>query len=452
MRKISIVLSVTVLGAMILAACGGAATYTNVPNTNVPPATSAATETSVVGSATATEVPSATEAPAEGTATGAAGTPGIPVTGQANSDRLSNELHFTVLDQTGKQIGKVEDMVLDLSKAQVLYVIVNAAGKKIPVPWALLKVGTGSTSSNATGQQKNAFILQTDTDTLKNAPDFNLKNLPPMGESPDSWDIAIRKYWEGGGITSSNNTPSPVGTAATNMTATATSTSNGTNAGTGNTTSTPTSAVSAGTGQATGTGQGATSIQGVQLASKVLGAKLTVGLASLNLTTPFASSAATSVATSTPSSGTSAATSTPGTGTGVATSTPGTATAVATSTPSAGTSAATSAPSTSTGAKNLSATIDDLIVNMDSGNILYIVVKTNFDNGEHLIPAPLNLLQWDGDNQAFVLNIEAATLQSAPSFTSDQFPDLTAPGWNSEFDTFWQSNGSGNGAQATATP
>ena len=431
MRKISIVLSVMVLGSLILAACGGRAANTNVPNTNVPPATSAATETNVAGSETATEVSTATEVPTEGTATSTTETPGIPVTGQANADRLSKELDFKVLDQSGKQVGKVDDMVLDLSKAQVLYVIVNT-GKKIPVPWALLKAETGSTSSTATGQQ-NAFILQADTDTLKNAPEFNLKNLPPMGESPDSWDIAIRKYWQGSSATSGNNTPSPVETPATNMTATATSPSNST-----------------GTEQATGTGQGAISIQGVQLASKVLGAKLTVGLASLNLTTPSASAAGTSVATSTPSSGTSAATSTPGTGTGVATSTPGTATAVATSTASSGTSAATSAPST--GAKSLSATIDDLIVNRDSGNILDIVVKTNFDNGEHLIPVPLELLQWDADNQAFILNVEAATLQSAPSFTSDQFPDLTSPGWNSGFDTFWQGNGSGNGAQATATP
>jgi hypothetical protein len=48
---------------------------------------------------------------------------------------------------------------------------------------------------------------------------------------------------------------------------------------------------------------------------------------------------------------------------------------------------------------------------------------------------------------------------SVPSFKSDEFPDLTMPGWNSEFDSFWQNNasggasgtGSGTGTQATAT-
>jgi hypothetical protein len=103
----------------------------------------------------------------------------------------------------------------------------------------------------------------------------------------------------------------------------------------------------------------------------------------------------------------------------------------------------------------LSATIDDMIVDTASGDILYIVVKTNFSDGEHLIPVPLGLFKLDSDNAAFVLNIDAATLQNAPSFQKDQFPDMTTSGWNSEFDSFWQNNGTGSGAgtglQATAT-
>src|SRR6266540_1164738 len=406
MRKFSILLSVLALAAMILAACGGEETSTNIPSTSVSPVTIEATETSVAGSSTATEAP--TEA------TNTPSTPGIPVTGGANSDRLSNELHFTVWDQSGKQVGKVDDMVLDLSKAKVIYVVVNAGGKKIPVTWAFLKVGPASASSYP-NEQQNAFTLQADTDTLKNAPVLDLKNVPELGAEPDSWDIKFRNYWKEGGATSGNNTPSPAGTAVTDMTATATSTSN--SAGTGASSATSTPATSLGTSQGTGTGQGAISIQGVQLASKVLGAKLTVGVPSLSLST-----------------------STPGAG--------------------ASTGLATSTPSISTSTKNLSASIDDLIVNTHSGDIMYIVVKTNFDDGEHLIPVPLRPLQLDAENQAFILNLEPAMLQNAPFFQKDQFPDLTMPGWNSEFDSFWQTNGSGGGSgtgsgpgtQATATP
>jgi hypothetical protein len=456
MRKIGILLSVLILAAMILAACGGEETSTSIPTQNVPPTTVEVTATSEVGTGTATEVPT------EGIATGTPGTPGIPITGAANSDRLSNELKFTVLDQSGKQVGKVDDMVLDLSKAKILYVVVSAE-KKIAVPWAFLKLGTDSTSGNTSGQP-NAFILQTDTDRFKNAPEFDLKNMPQLGESPDSWDISFRKYWsQGGGAASGNTTPSPAGTAVTDMTATATSTSN--NSGTGNATSTP--ATSAGTSQGSGTGQGATSIQGVQLASKVLNAKVTVGtqVPVLGTSTPGAGGLTTSTpspsggtVTSTPStsggSGLATSTSTSSSGTSLATSTPSTSGSTVTSTPttsSSSTGLATSMPSTST--KTVSATIDDMIVNTDLGEIMYIVIKTSFDDGVHLIPVPLRLLKFDSENQAFGLDIDAAMLQNAPFFQSDQFPDMTTPGWNSEFDSFWQNNGSGGtGSQATPTP
>lgn len=426
MRRFSMVLSVLVLAAMILAACGGEETSTSIPTENIPQTTVEVTATSEVGTGTATEVP--TEVSTEGTTTV---TPGIPVTGQVNSDRLSKELDFTVLDQSGKQVGKVDDMVLDLSKAKVLYVIVSAE-KKIAVPWAFLKLGTGSTSSNKNGQP-NAFILQTDTDTFKNAPVFDIKNMPQLGAEPDSWDISFRKYWSGGGAASGNNTPSPAGTAVTDTIATATSASNNTT--TGSATPTPALSTGAGTSQGTGIGQGATSIQGVQLASKVLNAKVTVGAQDLGL------------GTSTPGAA--------GTGTNAVTSTPGTGSALATSTPTAGTSAVTSTPGTSTTAKNVSATINDLIVNTASGDIMYIVIKTSFDDGEHIIPVPLSLFKLDSENEAFVLNVDATMLQNAPFFKSDQFPDMTIPGWNSEFDSFWQNNGSGGtgtGSQATPTP
>ena len=448
MRKVSLLLSIVILAAMILAACGGEQTATNLPSTNVPPVTIEVTPTSAAGSAT----PAESSTPGGGsTETTMTSTPGIPVTGTTNADRLSNELKFTVLDQSGKQVGNVDDMVLDLSKAKVLYVVVNAGGKKIPVPWAFLDLGPASASSYPNDQQKT-FTLKTDTDTFQKAPALELKTVPGLGQAPDSWDIAFRKYWAGG-TTSSTNTPTAAGTAAPDTTATATGTSNGAGTGTGNATSTP--ATSAGTVQGTGTGQGATSIQGVQLASEVLGAKLTVGAEALapGTSTPGAAGGSTS-ATATVSPGTSATTSTPGSA----------GTSVATATSNAGTSQTTATPSAGATAANLNAMISDMIVNNDAGEIMYLVVKTNFDDGEHLIPVPLRLLQLvssgpasdtgEPANQSFVLNIDPTTLQNAPFFKNGEFPDMTMPGWNSEFDSFWQNNGSaqGTGVQATATP
>jgi hypothetical protein len=102
----------------------------------------------------------------------------------------------------------------------------------------------------------------------------------------------------------------------------------------------------------------------------------------------------------------------------------------------------------------VSGTIEDLIVDTDSGDVMYIVVNASFDDGERWIPVPLGLFQWDGSS--FSLNADGTMLQDAPFFQDGQFPDTTMGGWNSEFDSFWQNSGagggSGSGSDATATP
>jgi sporulation protein YlmC with PRC-barrel domain len=343
MRKISILLSTLVLAAMVLAACGGGATSTNVAG-SPPPVTVDATE-EMTATESPTEVGSTTE------------TPGVPVTGDINPARLSNQLDFTVWSQDGEQIGDVNDMVLDLDNSRVAYVVVGTGGfldlgeREILVPWESLQLQTGS--GDTTGGQQNAFILQTELDTFRNAPDFDLTaNLPDTGQAAGDWDLDVRNYWQGGGT-------------------------------------------GAGTDQATATA----------------------------------------------GTGTDLATATPGTGTDLATATPGTGTDLATATPGTG---------TDQGLGNMDVTIDDMIIDTDNGDILYMVVNALMDEGERWIPVPLSLVQWNAGTGAFVLDTNPAALHDAPSFQDGQFPDTTTSGWNSEFDTYWQNNG-GTGGTGTGT-
>jgi hypothetical protein len=102
----------------------------------------------------------------------------------------------------------------------------------------------------------------------------------------------------------------------------------------------------------------------------------------------------------------------------------------------------------------MTATVEDMLIDTATGDIMYIVLNTNSGN-DQLIPVPLSMFQWDSTTQGFGLNMDATMLQNAPSFPSDQFPDTTASDWHSEFDTFWQSNGNNSGGtstQVTATP
>src|SRR6187455_2840536 len=107
MRKYSILLSMLVLVAVVLTACGGGATSTNVVE-SPPPVTVDSTEDI---SGTATESPTDVMTTTE--------TPGVPVTGDVNPARLSNQLDFTVWSQDGEQIGEVDDMILDLDNTRV---------------------------------------------------------------------------------------------------------------------------------------------------------------------------------------------------------------------------------------------------------------------------------------------------------------------------------------------
>lgn len=456
MRKLTILLSMLVLAAMVLAACGAEETTTPT----VPPVTMEATPTDDM---TVTEVPTMDETATE--------EPGVPVTGEVNPARISNQLDFDVWTQDGQQIGEVEDMILDLDNRSVAYVIIGTGGfldigeKEIAVPWESLELqtgtgtstgqdqatatpeaGTGGTGTDQTATPEagtggtgtdqstatpdagtdpgasmgdaNAFILLIDQATLENAPEFDLNTLPEMGQSAADWDADIRNYWQGGGTGAGQATADPNATTDPNATAMpeATATTDGTGTDQGQATATQ----DAGAGQDQGTGQ-VQPLQGVMLASDILGATLTLG--------------------------------TQDQGVGQATADPNaTVDPNATTDPNATALPEATSDGTVTDQGDVTATIEDLIVDTDTGDIQYIVVNASFTDGERWIPVPLGIFQWDAASGSFILNADGTMLQNAPSFQEDLFPDTTVDEWDDEFDSFWQNNGAGGGANPTATP
>lgn len=387
MRKFNIFLLTLVLAAMLLTACGAEETSTTMPNTTVspevPPVTADMTATDDGVTVTETVVPTDTTT-----------TPGIPVTGEEDASRLTNQLDFTVWNQNGEQIGEVDDMILDLDNTEAAYVIVGTGGflelgeKEVLVPWDSLELQTAS--SDTTSGEPTAFILLADQEIFNNAPDVDLNAvLPEFGQPAADWDLDIRTYWESGVVP---GTPDPAATVDPNMTAT----------------------IDPATSQATapadpGQGQGqAIDLQGVVLASEVLGSSITLS----------------------PGQGEAQGI---GQGQAQATETPGTGQVQVTDTPDAN-------QGSGQGVGNFNGTVDDVIIDIDTGDILYLVVNTTLDDGERWIPVPLSFFQWDADSSALLLNVNPATISDAPFFLEGQFPDTTIDGWNSEWDAFWQNN------------
>lgn len=367
MRKLNLLLSMLVLTALLLAACGAEETQTGVPGTETLPATE---EPNV------TETPLVTETVMAGDQTATAG---IPVTGENDRSRLSNQLNFDVWNQNGEQVGEVNDMILDLNNTRVAYVIVGTGGfleigeKDVLVPWDLIQIQTAGSGGPAGDQ--NAFILQMDQELFANAPDVDIAaTLPGRDEPADGWDADIRNYWETGALPA---TATAEGTATASPAATAMP-------------------------EATETA-GVVDLQGVVLASDVLGSAVTLS----------------------PGQG-------EGQGQEQATATPGTAAEQTTATVDP--AVATAGP----GVGNFNGVIEDMIVNIDAGDLLYVVVNATFDDGERWIPMPLRVFQWDAANEAFVINANPAMVRDAPFFEDNMWPDTTAEGWDDEFGAFWQ--------------
>lgn len=214
---------------------------------------------------------------------------------------------------------------------------------------------------------------------------------------------------------------------------------------------TATTDAGAGTGAGTGTGQNAQQLQGVMLATELIGSTITIGNQGRMGVGP---GEATAMPGATTDPG--LATAEPGatSDAGLATTEPGaTVNPEATPTINGGTGAGTG-----TGTQGpTDATIEDVIVDPDTGDILFFVLNALFDDGERLVPVPLSTLRWDTTNQSLIMMSNDNALQNAPFFQADQWPNTATEGWDAEFDTFWQNNG-GTGTSdgtiniATATP
>jgi hypothetical protein len=100
----------------------------------------------------------------------------------------------------------------------------------------------------------------------------------------------------------------------------------------------------------------------------------------------------------------------------------------------------------------VTATIEDVIADPETGEIQYLVISANFDDGEHWIPVPLKFFKWDANTQTLALPMNGMALQNAPVFQDGAFPDISTSGWDSAFSDFWNNSGTGSGGTTLPTP
>ncbi len=101
-----------------------------------------------------------------------------------------------VRNPQGEDLGKVEEIMIDLDSGRVAYVVVSFGGflgigdKLFAVPWEAFAIDTG----------EHEFVLDVDKQTLESAPGFDKNNWPDMADT--SWAANIhthygqKPYWD----------------------------------------------------------------------------------------------------------------------------------------------------------------------------------------------------------------------------------------------------------------
>jgi sporulation protein YlmC with PRC-barrel domain len=101
-----------------------------------------------------------------------------------------------VKNAAGEDLGKIEDLMIDLDTGRVAYAVLSFGGflkmgnKLFAVPWEALKVDTAN----------KQFLMNVDKKVLENAPGFDKDNWPDMADPTFGARIykhyGYKPYWE----------------------------------------------------------------------------------------------------------------------------------------------------------------------------------------------------------------------------------------------------------------
>jgi sporulation protein YlmC with PRC-barrel domain len=85
--------------------------------------------------------------------------------------------------------------------------------------------------------------------------------------------------------------------------------------------------------------------------------------------------------------------------------------------------------------------IDDIMIDTKTGRVAYAVLSFGgfLGLGDKLFAIPWSRLSLDEDRKVFILNIDRATLENAPGFDKDNWPDMADRTWGSEIHTYYSS-------------
>jgi sporulation protein YlmC with PRC-barrel domain len=78
--------------------------------------------------------------------------------------------------------------------------------------------------------------------------------------------------------------------------------------------------------------------------------------------------------------------------------------------------------------------VDEIMIDIPSGRVAYAVLSFGgiLGMGNKLFAVPWGALKVDEDEKCFILAVNKKTLESAPGFDKDRWPDMADTSWGSE--------------------
>lgn len=94
-----------------------------------------------------------------------------------------------VRNSSGEDLGKIEDLMIDLDEGRIAYAVLSFGGflgmgdKLFAIPWSALKIDA----------DQHAFVLDVDKEMLENAPGFDKDHWPDMADR--RWGEHVYSYY-----------------------------------------------------------------------------------------------------------------------------------------------------------------------------------------------------------------------------------------------------------------
>jgi sporulation protein YlmC with PRC-barrel domain len=90
--------------------------------------------------------------------------------------------------------------------------------------------------------------------------------------------------------------------------------------------------------------------------------------------------------------------------------------------------------------------IDEIMIDTPTGRVAYAVLSFGgfLGLGDKLFAIPWDQLSLDEERKCFVLGVDRQTLENAPGFDKDNWPDMADENWNSQVykyygsDPYWE--------------